>query len=127
MLVAVLPSGEQRALMLAFDGDDEKARMLATTRQVMRVWGVVAYGLMIEAWTTTHAKGEVPRVKPRDSERRREVVMVAVCDAGGARRVSAPEIHRDEKRSWLGDPKDMEGSSLGPFVELLVEVASDRS
>jgi hypothetical protein len=72
---------------VAYDGDLQKQLALARVRSIFREHGVKAYAAMAEAWMVQGSTDEPvdTSVRPSQSPRRREVVILSATDGMGAK------------------------------------------
>lgn len=119
MLTAVCQNGDVVPLLVAYQSDAAREEFYEQTRMLFRLWNVVRFGFMFEAWLTRH-QGAISPLRTDDSSRMEVLLTFAV--GKGEVVQSANELVRDWKTGAVTKFKpvlDLGDSLDHPLLSLL--------
>jgi hypothetical protein len=113
-------AGQRAVLECAWNGADERRRMLRALKLTMRDVGAVAYCIASKAWTASYPKETMsPDVMPADRPDRKEVV-IAVAANRRTHEFKSWAIVRDQQGSVIELPlQPTPDGTAGDLTELL--------
>ena len=115
-------TGERILIMTPWGNSFEKELIQAQMRKAMKEHLTLSYSIVLEAWASYLAPGEVQKVRPSKDPNRYELVMVVATD-GSAIRIRQFRIIRDpitgKCRELEEVPVEHDEKYSSPFLELL--------